>query len=318
MLSSDADSLYWMSRYLERAEHTVRVLDVNSVLMLDDSPDYEGLRWQRLLAALHIPIPEGKLDAPSITTSLTLDRSNRSSVIASITAARDNAREVREQISSEMWEQINRLYLSIAQTKPNDIWGGHLHQYFTHIREHIHLFQGIADSTMTRGEGWHFIELGRFIERAVRTAGLLDIHFSDYLANRATGSTSQYLDWVGLLKSRTSFEAYCQVYTADLQPNRIAEFMLLNPDFPQTVHYSMRRISSALEAINKAIGTRRGGEVERIASRLSSQLQYAQIDEIMSGDMHGFLTNIENQCGRLHTLIQDLYISPPIESVLAS
>ncbi len=142
MLSSDADSLYWMSRYLERAEHTVRVLDVNSVLMLDDSPDFEGLRWQRLLAALHIPIPEGKLDAPSITTSLTLDRSNRSSVIASITAARDNAREVREQISSEMWEQINRLYLSIAQTKPNDIWGGHLHQYFTHIREHIHLVPG--------------------------------------------------------------------------------------------------------------------------------------------------------------------------------
>jgi len=318
MLSSDADSLYWMSRYLERAEHTLRVLDVNMVLMLDDSPAFEGHRWQRLLAALHIPQPEGLLDAATLTTTLALDRSNRSSIIASITAARDNARDVREQISSEMWEQVNRLYLRIAQTKPDDIWGGRLHQFFTAIREDIHLFRGIADATMTRSEGWHFIELGRFIERTVRSVGLLDVHFTDYLANREQGSSTEYLDWVGLLKSRTSFEAYCQVYTADLQPRRIAEFMLLDPDFPQTVHYSVRRIVESLEAINRGIGTRRAGELERIAARLRSQLQYAQIDEIMNGDMHSYLMNIENQCGHMHALVQQLYIAPPIESVLAS
>jgi uncharacterized alpha-E superfamily protein len=318
MLSSDADSLYWMSRYLERAEHTVRVLDVNMILMLDDSPTFEGERWERLLQSLNIARPEGALDAPSLTTTLTLDRTHRSSVIASITAARDNARQVREQISSEMWQQINRLYLRMAQTKAEDIWGGRLHQFFTGVREDIHLFQGIADATMTRNEGWHFMELGRFIERTVRSAGLLDTYYSDYLAHRATGSSSEYLDWVGLLKSRTAFEAYCQVYTADLRPERIAEFMLLNPDFPQTVHYAVRRIGMALEAINRSIGSRRGGELERIAARLRSQLQYAHIDEILSSDMHAFLRNIENQCGQMHALIQQLYISPPIESILAS
>ena len=317
MLSSDADNLYWMSRYLERAKQTARVIDVNLILMLDEPLAFAEQRWARVLAGLNVPVPAGGLDAHSIANTLTFDRTTRSSIVSSITAARDNAREVREEISSEMWEQINRLYLHVSHVRVDDISGGQMHELFSSVKEGIHLFQGITDATMMRGEGRQFMELGRFIERAVRTASLLDAHFADYPADVAPRRPSEYLDWMGLLKSRTSFEAYCQVYTADLRPDRVAEFLLLNAEFPQTVHFSIRRLEAALDEIGRATGSRRGEKLKRTAARLRSQLEYAQIDEILANDLHAYLVNIQNQCGQLHTLIQQTYIAPPIESILS-
>jgi uncharacterized alpha-E superfamily protein len=317
MLSSDADNLYWMSRYLERAEQTARVIDVNLILMLDEPPAFVEQRWARLLAGLNVPRPEGSLDANTIANTLTFDRTTRSSIVASITAARDNAREVRELISSEMWEQINRLYLHVSRARVDDTWGGQMHELLSSVKEGIHLFQGITDATMMRGEGRDFMELGRFIERAVRTAGLVDTHFAAYFSNGNGRSPNEYLDWVGLLKSRTAFEAYCQVYTADLRPDRIAEFLLLNAEFPQTVHFSIRRLEAALDEIGHATGVRRAETLTRTAARLRSQLEFAQIDEILATDIHAYLTHIQNQCGHLHSLIQQTYIAPPIESILS-
>ena len=141
MLSRVADSLYWLSRYLERAEHTARLVDVNLVLMLDQPPAFAQQRWTRLLASLHAAPPTGGADdALGITEALAFDRSNKISIMTSVEAARDNARQVREKISSEMWEQINRLYLQISHVGIGDIWNGQPHEFFRSVVDGAHLF----------------------------------------------------------------------------------------------------------------------------------------------------------------------------------
>ncbi len=315
MLSSDADSLYWMSRYLERAEHTARLLDVNIVLMLDQTPAQAEKRWSRFLASLHASLPDERMRAREITEIFTLDRSYEPSIIACLTAARDNARQVREQISSEMWEQLNRLYLQISQARIEAIWNDQPHEFFRAIKEGIHLFQGITEATMPRNEGWQFMDIGRFIERASKTALLLDAHVDDF-GSEAQGGVLSYLDWVGLLKSLTSFEAYCQVYTADLRPEWIAEFLMLNNQFPHSVRYAARHVHTSIQALGRTTATPRAHIVDRQAGRLHSMLDYMQIDELMNGDMHAILLNIQNQCLQIHNSIYQIYITPPIEAII--
>jgi uncharacterized alpha-E superfamily protein len=320
MLSRVADNLYWMSRYLERAEHIARLIDANLVLMLDQTPGAGRERWGRLFASLGVAPPaEGADNARDITTALTFDRSRRSSIASYVGAARDNARQVREQISSEMWEQLNRLYLQVSRASIDEIWNSQPHAFFREVKEGAHLFLGLSEATMSRGEGWHFMQLGRFIERTGATAALLDTHFSAFIeAQSHGGETNAYLDWVGFLKSRTAFEAYCQVYTADLQPARIAEFLLLNAEFPYSVHFAAGMIKLALQAIARLTGARSNGQAERLAGRLCATLDYAQIDEIMAADLHAYLEHIQGQCAQIHAAIHRAYITPSLEAVLGS
>src|SRR6266446_4405993 len=203
MLSRVADSLYWMSRYLERAVHTARLIDVDFQLRLDQSPDAGSSRWLRLLDALQIPVPAGaKIDSASLAYTLTLDRSNPSSIVSCISSARENMRQVREQCSSEMWEQLNRLYLQINSTISSEAWLLHSYVFFRAVQEGAHLFQGVTDSTMSHGEGWQYIQLGRYVERTDAVARLIGTHLSrlPYSPDQAVES-EEYLEWVGLLKS---------------------------------------------------------------------------------------------------------------------
>jgi len=320
MLSRVADSLYWMSRYLERAEHTARLIEVNLNLMLDQSPASAGRRWGGLLASLHAPPqPDGANDAYRITQLMTFDVSNETSIMSCIATARDNLRQVREQISSEMWEHLNRLYLQVKSNSIEDVWNVGPHEFFRSVREGAHLFQGITDSTMSHGDGWQFIQVGRHIERAGATASLLDIYFQDFFDTKSQNvAATSYLDWVGLLKSCTAFEAYCKVYTADLRPERIAEFLLLNAECPRSVRFSAEMMQNGFQAIAEAAGVRKTGRLNRLAGRLRSSLSFGQIDEIMEGGLHAYLSDIQRQCGQIHTAIQQTYISYPIETALAS
>src|SRR5207248_5599918 len=231
MLSRVAESLYWMSRYLERAEHTARLIDVHLNNMLDQAGGDTNLRWQRLLRGLHTPLPEGNVDAYSITQALTFDASSDSSIVSCIAAARENARQVRERISSEMWEQLNRLFLQVKQTSMEQIWHAEPHKFLNSVKEGIYLFQGITDATMSHSEGWHFIRVGRFLERTTATASLLDTHFSIFLIGQGEYESEplDYLSWVELLRSCASFEVYCKVYTAAIRADHIAEFLIVNP-----------------------------------------------------------------------------------------
>jgi uncharacterized alpha-E superfamily protein len=168
MLSRVADSLYWMSRYLERAEHTARLLSVGLNQTLDQTPQSAAPRWGRTLAALQTPLPSD--DPYTITRVLTFDAANPGSISSCIALARENARQVREQISSEMWEQLNRLYLRVKEANIAELWEGEPQEFFQAVKEGAHLFQGITDATMSHGEGWHFIEVGRYLERVGATA----------------------------------------------------------------------------------------------------------------------------------------------------
>jgi uncharacterized alpha-E superfamily protein len=304
-----------MSRYLERAEHTARLVELNLNLMLDQSPAPGDRRWQRLLTALMVTLPpDAKADAYNVAQTLTFDPSNRSSIVAYMTAARENARQVREQISSEMWEELNQLFLQIRRAGMENTWQAQPHNFFRSVKDGAHLFQGITDSTLSHSEGWHFIQVGRFLERAGATAALLDAHVSELIER----TDSDYLEMVGLLKSCTAFEAYCKVYTADLSPERIAEFLLLNPDFPRSVRFAAEMIQSALNAIAETSATRKTGRANRLAGRLRASLSFSQIDEIMGSGLHSYLADIQRQCAQIHTAIYQQYVAYAIESALAS
>ena len=318
MLSRVADNLYWMSRYLERAEHTARSLGVVLNQMLDHDPRAFGPRWERLLLSLRTNPPEGNPhDAYALTDWLTFETDNPASIINSIASARENARQVREQISSEMWEQLNRLYLTVRDEQLETIWESGPQEFLQLVKNGAHLFHGITDGTMSHGEGWRFIQVGRLIERVSTTATLLDVHYRLHLdppSDPALGVDEN--DWVALLKSCTAFEAYCKVYTANMRPDCIAEFLLLNAYFPRSVRFAADRIQQGLREIGQQAGSRSAARAERLAGRLSASLDYGQVDEIMV-DMHAYLEGIGRQANAIHSAIYQAYISYPVDTALA-
>ncbi len=319
MLSRVADCLYWMSRYLERAEHTARLIDVDLQLGLDQSPLAGSERWRRLFEALQVPESlVGTLNSVSVAHTLTLNRSNPSSIFCCVAAARDNLRQVREQCSSEMWENLNRLYLrtiDIPQTETSILQSA---EFFQSVQEGGYLFQGITDSTMTHGEGWHYIQLGRFVERMETVAALVGTHFKR-LSQPPDQSVdgAEYLEWVGLLKSCDAFEAYCKAYSAELRPQRVAEFLLLTLEFPHSLRFSAEMIHTALRLAGDL--TKRNAELPvRLAGRLRATLSLTPIEEIMAEGVHDYLSTVRRQCGAVHGAVHQIYFDYPVESSFAA
>ncbi len=320
-----------MSRYLERAEHTTRLLDVNLNLMLDESASSADHRWPRLLRSLGNPRKlkwEG--DPYKLASTLTFDMELKSSVLSCLVQARENARHVREQISTEQWHRLNSLYLEVTRPEHRKLLQEGSPEtsseapsaFLVHVMEVIHQFQGITDSTMSHGEGWQFIQVGRFLERASATATLLEAYHDDLWAapERATES-NQYLEWMGLLRSATAFEAYCKVYTADLTPERILEFLLLNAEFPHSLRFSIESVEGALGKIYAKSGPKdpntRGDQLHRIAGRLNAQLGFTSLDELLHGNIIDYLHSIQNQCHAIHDSIYRLYVDYSIHMALA-
>ena len=327
MLSRVADSLYWMSRYLERAEHTTRLLDVNLNLMLDESPTSSDRRWLRFLQALGKP-KRLKWDGNpyELARILTFDTTNKSSVVSCIIAARENARHVREQISTEQWHRLNSLYLQVTRTEFKkamllqdvDASSEGPTAFLQEVMEAVHQFQGVTDSTMSHGEGWQFIQVGRYLERASATNLLLEAYHEDLWAHPDRAAEgNEYLEWMGLLRSATAFEAYCKVYTADLTPERILEFLLLDAEFPHSLRFSIDSLQCALQAIQRESGKNRAEELHRIAGRLSASLGFASVDEILNGDVVAYLRGIQRQCQAIHQTIYHLYVDYSIQAALA-
>jgi uncharacterized alpha-E superfamily protein len=317
MLSRVADSLYWMSRYLERAEHTARMMHVALNMSLDGGRI--PTRWGRVVASLRQSYEVNTLDdALNYSYDMAFDPENRSSILTCIASARENARQVREQIPSEMWENLNGLFIHVKEANLKEIWYDRSQGFFWSVREGSHLFQGITDSTMNHGEGWYFIQLGRYLERASSTAAMLDAHLGDFTDwHRQPVNTDEYMDWVGVLKHCTAFEAYCKVYTTDLRPDWIAEFLLLNTEFPRSVCFCAQMVQSALNGVAETTQTSKANKANRLAGKLRAALGFAAIDEIVSGDMHTYFTDVQNQCGQIHNAIMQAYIHYSIESALA-
>ncbi|SEG43824.1 Uncharacterized conserved protein, Alpha-E superfamily [Bryocella elongata] len=327
MLSRVADSLYWMSRYLERAEHTTRLLEVNLNLMLDESSTSSDHRWLRVLQALGKPKRVKWEGNPyAFANALTFDTVNKTSVLSCIMSARENARHVREQISTEQWQRLNSLYLDATRPEIRQLGQpAALHDateaqsaFLQMVLDSVHQFQGVTDSTMSHGEGWQFIQVGRFLERASATAMLLEAYHEDLWSQPdRVAEGNEYLEWMGLLRSATAFEAYCKVYTADLTPERILEFLLLDEEFPHSLRFSIQSVEQALQAIQKVSGKQRAEELHRIAGRLSASLAFASVDEILNGDIVGYLRGIQRQCSAIHDTIYHLYVDYSVQAALA-
>jgi uncharacterized alpha-E superfamily protein len=318
MLSRVANSLYWMGRYLERAEHTTRLLDVELQLWLDQSPEMGAGRWRFLLEALHAPGVEGPVNPTQLVNTLVFSRSNASSIVSCISTARENLRHVREQCSTRMWEQLNRLYLDVLDVQPEEEWILKSHNFFLLVTEGAYLFHGITDATMSHGEGWQFIQLGRYVERADTLTTLLETHFHRMTVPiEKPIEGAEYLEWVGLLRDCVALEAYCKAHTAEIRPLRVAEFLLLNPEFPHSIRFSVDRVNAALHLIGDL--TQRSAKLPtRIAGRLRAHLSYSQIEEIMADGVTAYLQNVRSECSEIHAAINEIYFDYPVETELAS
>ena len=310
MLSRVADSLYWLSRYLERAEHVCRLTGVYLDLILDQSPHLADERYQHYLKILKL---DGQVDesfsVKNLFQSIVFDDSNVNSIAASIGMARENARQVREQMSSETWLQINQLYLMITNP-PRTVWRKQPTVYLQEILRNLYLIGGTIDSTMSHDEGWQFIRLGGYLERSSSIAHLIDTHFNSF--GDSDAAAEDYFDWVALLKSCTAFEAYCRVYTANLRPELIADFLLLNPEFPHSLEFSASKIhetSQQIAAITKSVRNR---TLSRRTGRLRSLLEFGQIDEIMNTGLDLFLADVQTLNNQINESVYQVYISFPV------
>jgi uncharacterized alpha-E superfamily protein len=233
-------------------------------------------------------------------------------MITSLGLARDNARQVREALSNEVWEHLNRLYLRLAPVTMNSIWVHSPGRLFREALEEMHALEGVTYSTLSHGEGWYFLELGRHIERVQQLGRLLDLHFS--AAQSENGP--KYFDWLVLLKFCTAFEPYTKRYTASIRPQKIAEFLLFDAEFPHSICFSVDRMTEALARVAPGAPPARRAAVERLAGRLKAAVDFGQVDELMSGGVAAFIADITRQCEQIHKALYSSYITYGAETVL--
>jgi uncharacterized alpha-E superfamily protein len=297
MLSRVADSIYWMNRYVERAENVARFVDVNLNLLLD-APLGVRQQWAPLVVTTGdqdaFKERYGEATAENVLRFLTFDREYSNSIISCLQAARENARSVREVISSEMWEQVNAFYIMVKEAADagsiND-----LHIFFPEVRMASHLFAGVMEATMAHTEGWHFGQLGRLLERADKTARILDVKYYILLPSLSdVGSPLDDLQWIALLKSASAYEMYrkCQYR---ITPTGVTEFLILNRDFPRSILFCLLRAERSLHHIS---GTPQGlwhTDSDRTLGRLRSELDYLTIEEISQQGLHEFLDNLQQR-----------------------
>jgi uncharacterized alpha-E superfamily protein len=323
MLSRVADSLYWMARYLERAENTARQLEVTMSLMLDPGGASAESRWNRLVASIGILSHPAELawtgDTEEMARALIFDRTIPASVTYCIHAARENARQVREEISTEQWQRLNRLFHHVNSPAAESQFRAGMGDLLATIADGLNLFKGITDTTMIHGQGWQFIRLGRYLERAYSTATLLEVSQPDLsTVPDPENSGYRYLEQVGLLRCCTAFEAYCQVYTADISADRILEFLLLNRQFPHSIRYVVENMLQGVQAIQQSGGRRPPEELIASVGRLNANLGYTTVGEVLRGNPAAFLHSIRQQCMLIHDLIYRHFVHYSIQSALSA
>jgi len=307
-----------MSRYLERAEHMARAIDVQLHLALDEAPSSASVGWVCLLNALRADLPAGVCaDHRAVTDALTFDRKNPFSIVSCVEQARENARQVREQITSDVWEEINRLRLSAREANIDSVWRTGPHSFLRNVQRGAQLLAGVADSTMNHGEGWQFIRLGRFIERAVSLAWLLDAHFGMRGTDLEDEPTSDdFVAWSGLLRTCTAFEPYCKVHTVELRPRWILKFLLFDSEFPHSLRFCAGQMEAAVNAIAEWTGTPRNAAVRRLAGRLHAELGFRTIEEILDEDLADYLRDIIARCFQVHNAVYNQFIAYTVDSAL--
>ena len=310
MLSRVADALFWMSRYLERAESVTRLLDVWFFVELDlraVAPGSRDLHWQRLSAILQQPVPsaENPWALGAITQRLVFDLENPSSIMSCVSRARSNARSVRGSINSEVWRALNKLYWQLCEPAFRARAMESPHEFFQAVESGSHLFEGSCNATLDHDEGWQFIQLGKFLERAEKTLRILDVQHprvddSDDPADLPLSN----VQWAAVLKSCRAYEGYQRLYVGRVEPERVVEFLLLHPTSPRSVRFSLERASQALTAVGGASGR---GRAERTLGRVLSDLKFIELEQVLHEDLHGFLAGVLARCMEVGHSVQEHY-----------
>jgi uncharacterized alpha-E superfamily protein len=294
MLSRIAEALYWVGRYTERAEDTARLLDVANRASLEGRGGDEVAGRESIAAILGgTPPPTAEMLA-----AYALDRDMPESIASCVRVARENARTVRDAVTSEMWEALNTWHLAVSAAGPGDLEGAGTYRFFSSMKERAFLFVGTADGTMLREQGWDWLSIGRYVERVVFTCRVLGVRSGLLLIPTGLRATpSETYGWTGLLRSLSAFEAYRKTYRSAIEPRKVAEFLLLDPDFPRSALYSAKHVE-------RCVGNVTAGRVDsparRAAGRLRAELEFRQVGEVLDEGIAAFAERLTAGCGELH------------------
>lgn len=319
MLSRVADSLYWMSRYIERAENIARLLDVNLQLLLDfEALDDVKLKehWVPIIRAAG----EEKLfyelydqaDSQSVTDFLTFMPDNPSSVISCIFAARENARMIRDQISAEMWQSLNAAYLFLKSNNAKKVWESGPYDFYKQIQDYSHLFAGTADSTFSHTEGFYFMQVGKYLERADKTSRILDIKYHILLPSvEDVGGAVDVVQWGAILRSCSAFDAYHSLYVSSINPLKVSDFLIFNQNFPRSILFCVRHLDSNLHRISGCTPGFYSNDVERASGRLVSDLTYGNIEDAFKFGLHEYLVHLQGRFVEVGKAVFETYMFHP-------
>ncbi len=321
MLSRTADHLFWMARYMERAENTARMLDVNyQTALLPQSADAAEKGWNGLLSISELTGDfakrYGKVGARTVMDYMVSDAANPSSIRSCLMAARENARAVRGTLTTEVWETQNQTWLEFQRMVATGAFQRDPGAAFEWVKFRSHLSRGVTVGTMLQDEAFHFLRIGSFLERADNTARLLDVKFhaveSEY---HGTQSQSQgngkdvefdFYHWSAILRSVSGFEVYRKAYRNVIRPEKVAELLILRPDMPRSLAACMNEVVANL----RMVANEQSSETLRRAGRLRADLQYGRIDEILATGLHAYLTQFLERVGTLGLGISRDFLVP--------
>lgn len=311
MLSRVAESIYWMSRYIERAENVARFIDVNHNLTLSFQGDFTP-QWAPLIfttgdeTLFEELYDTDSYDQRHVFQFLTFDNRNPNSILSCLTNARENARCVRENLTTAMWEEINKFYLQVRGAAARPVLAQPF-DFLNDVRRSSHLIWGVTDSTMSQGEGWHFSRMGRFLERADKTSRILDVKYFILLPNpKDVGTPMDAVQWGALLESNSALQMY-RKFHGRIIPKSVADFLILDRLFPRSMHHCIIRVEESLHAVT---GTGEGGfsnPAEKLVGRLKAELDYTHIDDVIAKGMHQFIDGFQVQLNQVGNAIHESF-----------
>jgi len=312
MLSRVADACYWIGRYLERAENVARFADVNQYL-LADFPDGDTQQWRPLV---EITADEAMFEAnygeparENVLRFLTFDAHYPNSISACVQQARENARGIRDTITLEMWEQINRCHDMVESSSIAHANGDIPYYFYARVKDAVHLFHGIMEDTMSHGEAWQFCRLGQYMERADKTSRLLDVKYFMLLPSAEdVGTPFDELHWAAVLRSASALEMYRKKWGL-IRPDRIIEFLLMDRVFPRSVFHCLQQAQRCLHMIsNTPVGSYTHDAEQRLGA-LVARLSYLHPADIVSGGLHEFIDALQEQMNDVDRAIFDQYFA---------
>ncbi len=306
MLSRVANSIYWMCRYIERAENVARFISVNLNLLLD-MPSEKGKHWEPLvLITGDQQLFEKKYpnyDQEAVIRFLTFDREYPNSILSCLVAARENGRSIREIISSEMWEHLNTFYLELADSQSLTMALEDPHRFFKIIQMRSHLFTGLMDSTMSHGEAWNFARIGMMLERADKTSRILDVKYFMLLPQAdMVNSPIDNIQWTAVLKSASAFEMFRKAHH-HITPRKVAGFLIFDSHFPRSIHHCVSKAQVCLYRITGSPPGSATNAAEKRLGRLKADLEYTDIDEVIDQGLHEYLDGLQTRLNQVDAAI---------------